>query len=308
MFALVLMVGHDDWPASWLDGEASAALVAGTMLASWLSAAALARILCRQATRYPEQRYSLLRLYAKARRLHFFGLLAIYLGVLFFFGWGRTLLEFFQQRLPESLRSQDNLPGFQLGLMLPIFAGLLLAWERFYHFEKCAYEAAHDSIRFISKSAYLLMQVRQQFLFVMPPIVLHLLQQVLFALFHDGGDEPSMWLAGLALGIVIVAFIAMPIFLRLFLGLKPLPAGALRERLTEAARRLGFRYSNILVWNTRNTVANAMVTGFIPWVRYIILTDRLIDELTPQEIEAVFGHEVGNTRQHHLAVHLTSLR
>src|SRR5204863_6652750 len=75
-------------------------------------------------------------------------------------------------------------------------------------------------------------------------------------------------------------------------------------RLVGTARRLRFRFSNVLVWNTRNLVANAMVTGFIPWVRYVILTDRLIDELTPDEIEAVFGHEVGHIKHHHLIFYL----
>jgi STE24 endopeptidase len=78
----------------------------------------------------------------------------------------------------------------------------------------------------------------------------------------------------------------------------------LRERLEHTARRLRFGYSNVLVWHTRNLFANAMVTGFIPWIRYIVLTDRLIDELTPDEIEAVFGHEVGHIKHHHLLFYL----
>jgi len=92
--------------------------------------------------------------------------------------------------------------------------------------------------------------------------------------------------------------------LRLFLGLKPLPPGVLRDRLEAAARRTGLGYSDILVWETRNSVANAMVTGLTPWFRYIILTDRLIDELTHEEIEAVFGHEVGHIKHYHLVFYL----
>jgi STE24 endopeptidase len=104
--------------------------------------------------------------------------------------------------------------------------------------------------------------------------------------------------------MLATAFLSMPILLRLFLGLKPLPAGRLRERLENTARRLRFGYSNVLVWHTRNLFANAMVTGFIPWLRYIVLTDRLIDELTPDEVEAVFGHEVGHIKHHHLFFYL----
>jgi STE24 endopeptidase len=106
------------------------------------------------------------------------------------------------------------------------------------------------------------------------------------------------------MGIMASALILMPLLLRVFLGLKPLPDGALRDRLESTAKRLGFRFSNVLVWNTRHMMANALVTGFVPWVRYIVLTDRLIDELTPEEIEAVFGHEVGHIKHHHLFFYL----
>ena len=92
--------------------------------------------------------------------------------------------------------------------------------------------------------------------------------------------------------------------LRFFLGLKPLSAGPLRDRLEASARRLGFHFSDVLVWHTRNLFANAMVTGLVPWLRYVVLTDRLIDELTPDEIEAVFGHEVGHIKHHHLIFYL----
>ena len=53
------------------------------------------------------------------------------------------------------------------------------------------------------------------------------------------------------------------------------------------------------MWDTRGGVANAMVAGPLPWVRYVFLSDRLLDELTPGEVEAVFGHEVGHVRHGH---------
>jgi Zn-dependent protease with chaperone function len=140
---------------------------------------------------------------------------------------------------------------------------------------------------------------------VLPPILLLLFQQVLFSLvkFEEPLGEEAALIATL---VIVTAFLlSMPLLLRLFLGLKPLPLGPLRERLDGAARRLHFRYSNVLVWNTRHLFANAMVTGFIPWLRYIILTDRLVEELTPDEVEAVFGHEIGHIKHHHLLFYLT---
>src|SRR5262249_31183013 len=83
--------------------------------------------------------------------------------------------------------------------------------------------------------------------------------------------------------------------------------GPLRQRLLAASRRLRFRCSNLLVWNTHGGVANAMVAGVFPFLRYVLFTDRLLEELTPEEVEAVFGHEVGHVKHHHMLCYLVFL-
>jgi Zn-dependent protease with chaperone function len=80
-----------------------------------------------------------------------------------------------------------------------------------------------------------------------------------------------------------------------------------RDRLAAAGRRLGVRYADILHWDTRGSVANAMVAGVVPWVRYVLLSDRLLAELTPDEVEAVFGHEAGHVRHGHMVFYLLFL-
>jgi STE24 endopeptidase len=99
-------------------------------------------------------------------------------------------------------------------------------------------------------------------------------------------------------------FVCLPWVLRLVLGLRPLRDPMLRPRLEVAARRLNFRCSDILLWNTRGGVANAMVAGILPWIRYVVFTDRLLKELTPDEVEAVFGHEVGHVKHRHMLYYL----
>ena len=99
----------------------------------------------------------------------------------------------------------------------------------------------------------------------------------------------------------------LPWMVRLALGLKPLPAGPTRDRLMAAARRLRFRCSDILLWNTRGGMANAMVIGVLPWPRYVIFTDRLLEEFNGDEVEAVFGHEVGHVKHHHMVFYLAFL-
>lgn len=304
LFALICLQARWPAPPSWLTPAGSGILVGAVVLTSWLTAALMAQVTCWQMSVHPERRGILLRRYSRWRRNHFIGLLAGYLGVLYLLGWGFSLTEFWNEWLPViGVNSPEILPGKEIALLAPFFAALILSWERFYVIEKTAYELTHEDDRYLPRWSYLLLQLRHQLLLVMPPIILLLLQQVLFTVFPDW-DKDSYLPAIIATVLMVVSFLAMPLLLRAFLGLKPLPAGPLRDRLELTAKRLRFGYSDVLVWNTRHLVANALVTGFIPWVRYIVLTDRLIDELTPEEIEAVFGHEVGHIKHHHLLFYL----
>ncbi len=124
---------------------------------------------------------------------------------------------------------------------------------------------------------------------------------LLFALPDLAGEQA---LAALTLGLVAVVLLFIPWILRLVLGLRPLPAGPLRDRLLATARRLGCRCSDILIWRTHDSLANALVTGVAPWLRYVIITDRLAEYLTGPELEAVFGHEASHVRHRHMLYYM----
>jgi Zn-dependent protease with chaperone function len=139
----------------------------------------------------------------------------------------------------------------------------------------------------------------------LPPLLLVVAQDGLQALIPELKDRqgfPALAI-GVLLSLMATAIVGIPWLLRLFLGLKPLPAGTLRDHLTATARRLHFRFSDILVWDTRGAVANALVTGMLPVLRYVVLTDRIIADLEVDEIKAVFGHEVGHIKHHHMTLY-----
>jgi STE24 endopeptidase len=91
-----------------------------------------------------------------------------------------------------------------------------------------------------------------------------------------------------------------PALVRIAWPTRPLPAGPLRDRLEHLSRRVGFRCTDILVWDTNQVIVNAGVTGALPFFRYVLLTDALIENLGPHEVAAVFGHEVGHIAHRHL--------
>ena len=101
-------------------------------------------------------------------------------------------------------------------------------------------------------------------------------------------------------GMSVVVFLVAPVFVRIAWPTRTLPPGPLRDRLTSISQRLGFQCSDFLVWEAGGSVVNAGVTGCLPWFRYVLLSEAMIERLPSSEIEAVFGHEVG----HHVLKHL----
>jgi STE24 endopeptidase len=98
-----------------------------------------------------------------------------------------------------------------------------------------------------------------------------------------------------------LVFVLAPEILRRVLQTQPLPDSPLRRRLEALCRRVGMRYRDILLWHTDNNMGNAAVMGIIPPVRYILLSDLLLERMDDEQIEAVFAHEVGHVVHRHMA-------
>ena len=114
---------------------------------------------------------------------------------------------------------------------------------------------------------------------------------------------PIAQLSGLA-----IVFAVMPVVLRRVFRTTPL-LGDLRERLVALCAKYKIGVRDLLVWHTYGTLMNGAVMGLLAPMRYILLTDALLDELTDEELEAVAAHEVAHVVKKHmiwLAVALTA--
>jgi Zn-dependent protease with chaperone function len=104
-------------------------------------------------------------------------------------------------------------------------------------------------------------------------------------------------------GALMLGFLAfLPFLLQRTWDTQPLPPGPLRDLLEAQARAAGFRCRDILVWRTESQMANAAVVGIAPRLRVVLLSDALLSQLLPRETLAVFAHEVGHARRHHVLV------
>ena len=126
------------------------------------------------------------------------------------------------------------------------------------------------------------------------------LDRALAALDPEGARFGEWSVGGLHLLGMLLVLGAMPAVLTRVWRTVPLGPGLLRDRLEELCRLSRVRVRRILVWRTRHTMVNGALLGFAPPLRYILLTDALLDRLPLRQVEAVMAHEIAHARRRHL--------
>jgi len=101
--------------------------------------------------------------------------------------------------------------------------------------------------------------------------------------------------------MVLLAQLAPVVLFPIFYKFEPLDNEDLRRRLVILSERAGTRVRGVYRWklSEKSKKANAALTG-LGATRRIILADTLLDNYTPEEIEAVLAHELG----HHVHRHI----
>ena len=112
------------------------------------------------------------------------------------------------------------------------------------------------------------------------------------------------WLLAWALFMglfVLLAQLAPVVLFPIFYKFEPLENEELRRRLVMLSEHAGTRVRGVYRWklSEKSKKANAALTG-LGNTRRIILADTLLDNYTPEEIEAVLAHELG----HHVHRHI----
>lgn len=115
-----------------------------------------------------------------------------------------------------------------------------------------------------------------------------------------GGMTESVWALVVRLVGVGVIFALMPLVLRVVWDTVPLGDGVLRQRLVAMCRACGVEVSKFLVWRTNGLLINGAAVGLLRPLRYIVLTDALLDRLPGAQVEAVAAHEIGHVRRRHM--------
>ncbi|MBT3278428.1 MAG: M48 family metalloprotease [Phycisphaerales bacterium] len=154
-----------------------------------------------------------------------------------------------------------------------------------------------------SRRGFLAWQLRSGLLFVLLPLLAIQLGGDLVTLAtHPWAKHRWQWeiLTGATAVMIFGVFLIAPRILVWVAGAKKMGKTPIRIQLETLAKELGIRYRTIRIWPSGQAVANAAVMGIVGRLRYILISDSLLQQFTPPQIRAVFGHELGHVRRHHI--------
>ncbi|MDG2291431.1 MAG: M48 family metallopeptidase [Phycisphaerales bacterium] len=207
----------------------------------------------------------------------------------------------------------------ELVVMVPPILAFVILWWSWYPIERRLHETAllHRLDQGLpihlppDRWPYVCTQLRVHILLMLVPMLLILAaSDAIETMFSHMDGEPSFrsTLAAICTaGAAGMVFLIAPWMARLLLGLCPMPRGEVRQDLEAVCHRHGVRVRDIMLWQTSGTMVNAAVMGMLPRLRYVLLTDALLEQLPRQHVLAVMAHEVGHVRCRHMPTLLLSL-
>jgi len=231
-------------------------------------------------------------------------ILMVFTAQLIFGGWAQLILVKWQ--LHRFILVDELL------LLLPFLLMMILFWHSYYPVNRYVREyivagqlAEGMAARPVwSRRQYISFNLRTGILIILVPM---LLIKGYMDLLYGIADRwlPQTNLVDISIGIFIFIgiagiFILAPLILRHLWQTRPLPAGPLRERLELFCHRMGLKIRDLLLWDTHSAVANAAVMGLFGRIRFVLLSDAVIENMSDDQIEAVFGHEAGHIKHHHI--------
>ena len=247
-------------------------------------------------------RLILLRRYRIFRIAHLVLWLATAGLILWGLDWARLVR--FNWRLDRVFLLDDIL------IMAPVVLPIVASWAAFYDVERALRLAADGpgvpAAPMATRRQYLGVHVRHYLGVLLLPLLGLLAAQDAAELWMPGVSESDYALAIYGPSFLLL-FLFFPLLLRYLWQTEPLAPGSLRDRLESAAVRSRLAVRRILVWKTGGLLINAAVAGAVAPLRYVFITDGLVARLDEDEIEAVFGHELGHVWHRHLLFRILAM-
>ena len=191
-------------------------------------------------------------------------------------------------------------------IILPPLATTFAMWLSYYPIEARLRQATFMTrmerglpVQIFSRGQYLLAQLRHQWALMGVPLLL--LAGWSETVQHLLGPRPrETTQAALLLGGSLTVFLFTPLIMRHIWDTAPLPTGEMRDMLLAMCRQHRVGVRELLLWRTFGGMINGAVMGVVQPLRYILLTDALLESMPAKQVEAVMAHELAHVRKHHM--------
>jgi Zn-dependent protease with chaperone function len=97
--------------------------------------------------------------------------------------------------------------------------------------------------------------------------------------------------------------LVVPLIIRYVWQTRPIDEGD-RQWVQAIAASAGMKTLRVRVWDTQMKSSNALIAGFVPGLRNLVLTDRLLQTMPRSELMLVILHEIAHVRRMHVWLRL----
>jgi Zn-dependent protease with chaperone function len=156
----------------------------------------------------------------------------------------------------------------------------------------------------LSRRSFIVSNVKLNVPVLFPWMILTFIYD-LIAFYHWSGpggilDSPEGQLIFFAVFLFIL-FIFMPAFIQFWWECRPFEPSERVDQLKSFLNEMHFRYTSLLRWSIfEGRMMTAAIMGIIPQLRYILITDSLMEILSVEELKAILAHEAGHAKYRHM--------
>lgn len=100
--------------------------------------------------------------------------------------------------------------------------------------------------------------------------------------------------------LMLILILLLPPLIQWVWQCKTLEPSPLEARLRRLCEKAGFHQPKLKVWTVMNQALTAAIVGIAAPFRYVIFTKKILNDVSPDALEAILAHEIGHSKRKHL--------
>lgn len=282
-------------PSSWV---VRVFAVAAGGLAVVLAAAAISGLVAAEIRQNPDGVKESLRGYSHLRKIHTGIWFVVSLSAVMVFQWPQWI----------AFELHRFVVIDELLVLLPVVMPMFFSHAAFFEVDRAAARVLGDNsdARYCrNRWSYAAWFARHEFGLVVLPLSALFWVRDAAQLAYGADAADGAWPMAVLSLLAVVA--GLPLLLRYVWPCEPVTSEELNGSIAAECGAVGQRAPRLFRWDTGGRVVNALLTGAVPRMQSILLSDALLDHFSQKEILAVVRHELAHARHHHVLLRIAAM-